>query len=296
MAPLNENWLSRVAPLPHIVNCALSSGAWVEPLRVIYDHELVLVSEGEFLIEIEGERFRLGPNSYVIVPPGRLHQSRLLTSAGGVRRWVHFDWDWLAPHPEAPVMTFAPAQPRVECMRWAPTWVPRQVLSGPIQRTTRVFDLYERLRDRWREGGLHRQLLCRALLLELLVELLDPDRPGVAATGDDPVAERVRRRLEELADRPLGNAPSIRAVLKGFGFSYGHLCRVFKQRHGITPLGYVNALRIERAKGLLVDTTQSVSEVAGRLGFDNLAYFSRLFRKRTGQTPTAFRAASRAGG
>jgi AraC-like DNA-binding protein len=102
----------------------------------------------------------------------------------------------------------------------------------------------------------------------------------------------VRQRLEAVADHSLGNAPSIRSVLKGFGFSYGHLCRVFKQRHGITPLGYVNALRIERAKGLLADTTQSVTDVAGRLGFDNLAYFSRLFRKRAGQTPTAFRLAS----
>lgn len=295
MGLLHENWLSRAAPVPHIIERGMSSAGWVEPLRVIYDHELVLVSQGEFLVRIAGERFRLEPNSFVIVPPGKLHLSRLLGAEPGARHWVHFDWGWVSPHPESPVMTFAPASVRGECLRKAPAWVPAQVMTGTIVRPTRVFELHARLRDRWRDGDLHSRLLCRALLLELLVELLDPVRPSGVTATDEPVAERVRRRLEQVAEHPLGNAPSIRTVLKGFGFSYAHICRLFKQRHGITPLGYVNALRIERAKGLLADTTQSVSEVAARLGFDNLAYFSRLFRKRTGQAPSAFRAAVRAG-
>ena len=52
-----------------------------------------------------------------------------------------------------------------------------------------------------------------------------------------------------------------------------------------------NAL-IERAKSLLLTTSLTVNETAFRLGFEYPQYFSRLFKKKTGQTPAEFRFAA----
>ena len=67
--------------------------------------------------------------------------------------------------------------------------------------------------------------------------------------------------------------------------SYAHLCRVFRGRYGLSPIGYVNASRIERARMFLAQGDTSVKEVSRRLGFRDPAYFSRLFRKYQGCAP-----------
>ena len=64
---------------------------------------------------------------------------------------------------------------------------------------------------------------------------------------------------------------------------------MFKEQTGYPPLQYINKLRIERAKQLLADAGLSVSECAETLGFTDVNYFSRLFRKFTGVSPSKYK-------
>ena len=72
--------------------------------------------------------------------------------------------------------------------------------------------------------------------------------------------------------------------------SPNYLVRKFHQSTGTSPLKYANALRIEKAKELLRDTSLSVTEIMERVGILDASYFSRLFRSITGYSPRAFRA------
>lgn len=65
--------------------------------------------------------------------------------------------------------------------------------------------------------------------------------------------------------------------------------RFFKARTGKTFVDTVNEIRLGHASRMLIDTTQSVSETAYRSGFNNLSNFNRLFKKKKGCTPKAFR-------
>jgi AraC family transcriptional regulator len=67
--------------------------------------------------------------------------------------------------------------------------------------------------------------------------------------------------------------------------------RQFRASTGKTPHKYVLELRLERAKQLLKKTGASVESIAKNAGFDDLAYFSRFFKQRTGHSPSSFRAA-----
>ena len=81
---------------------------------------------------------------------------------------------------------------------------------------------------------------------------------------------------------------SVQEELARLGYSYAHLCRVFKGRFGIPPLRYATYVRLERAKQLLQESGLTVSAVAYRCGFEDPGYFARAFRKYMGVPPSAF--------
>lgn len=66
--------------------------------------------------------------------------------------------------------------------------------------------------------------------------------------------------------------------------------RTFKNVTGTTPLNYILSLRISNAKNLLDATDYNITEVSNIVGYDNPLYFSRLFKKQTGLSPSEYRA------
>jgi YesN/AraC family two-component response regulator len=78
-------------------------------------------------------------------------------------------------------------------------------------------------------------------------------------------------------------------IADGIGMSEDYLTRIFNREIGISPWDYLNRYRIFRAKELLVQTDNSISQIARRVGFSDPAYFSRVFRKLTGSSPSHYR-------
>lgn len=68
-----------------------------------------------------------------------------------------------------------------------------------------------------------------------------------------------------------------------------HIQRTFKNIMGITPVEYIQTLRIAKAKELLVTSGQSVGEIGLLVGLANTPYFITLFKKKTGITPKQYR-------
>ena len=67
----------------------------------------------------------------------------------------------------------------------------------------------------------------------------------------------------------------------------------FKSVMKISPMQYIISLRISMAKGYLENSAKNISEISNEVGYDNALYFSRLFRKYTGMTPTEYRKRNR---
>ena len=71
--------------------------------------------------------------------------------------------------------------------------------------------------------------------------------------------------------------------------SHSWFIRKFKTATEMTPIEYINNLRIENAKALLENSTYNITEIANRVGFNDALYFSRYFKKKTGISPLKYR-------
>ena len=82
----------------------------------------------------------------------------------------------------------------------------------------------------------------------------------------------------------------MRKTRRHCGMSMRSLLRHFKEINGSSPKEYLIGLRINYACELLDSTQLSIGEIAFKSGFNDSNYFSREFGKRTGTTPSKFRA------
>lgn len=295
----SSSWLMKISPIPrpresidveHFFTWHHPEPVgWLEPRRVIYEHELVLFRDARFVVDIQDRQFNCPPNSFIIIPPGQWHVSWNAEQKVGHRYWCHFDWEQQYLADTWPGITYFPARPVEKLIRHAPQYVPREIAHGMFAAPHRIFDLMDRLLAKQWADNRHDRMVGRALLLELLLELLDrePHQP----ISNDParsLALQVRSILEGLGTEG-GEELRIRDTLAKTGYSYEYLLRVFRKAFGLTPNQFVISLRLERAKLLLRDTDQPISKIATRVGINDAAYFTEIFRRHVGILPSEFR-------
>jgi AraC-like DNA-binding protein len=288
-----QEWLYEISPVANISSNNRTypyERNWLEPLRVIYDHQLVLFRYDDFVVEIDGTEYACPHESFIIIPPGQWHLTRALGRRPGERYWTHFDWSYQGAFHRDTYQTFHPAKPVEKLYRHAPSCVPQQVFHGTLRNPRRAFELQEQLSDRLNDADVCRSMTARALLLELLVLILCAELPHARARAKGASrASKIRHALQQLAEMPHSETSSIDWALSSGGFSYAHQARLFKKRYGITPLYYVNAVRVEHIKHMLRDTDRRVIDIAAHFGYRNAHYFNRVFKRYTGMTPLEYR-------
>lgn len=96
-------------------------------------------------------------------------------------------------------------------------------------------------------------------------------------------------RCIERIDASTGDPASLEELATLCQLSMFHFCRAFKAATGLPPHRYQIVRRIDRARAMLANTALSVAEVANAVGYDDVTYFTRLFRRETGFPPGQWR-------
>ena len=83
----------------------------------------------------------------------------------------------------------------------------------------------------------------------------------------------------------------ISQLAEKFHYTRNHMFVLFKREFGVSPIEYLINVRLDKAKMFLTneDYNLSVKEISDAVGFEDPLYFSRLFRKRTGMSPTEYK-------
>lgn len=127
--------------------------------------------------------------------------------------------------------------------------------------------------------------VARVLLLDARTAQSAYTLPALLANGDA-LVRRLVQRIEETLPRP----PAVSALADAFAMSTRTLSRRVRDATGQGPSALIQAVRLARARRLIETTRMSIDQVAAAVGYEDATALRRLMRRRTGATPTRFRA------
>lgn len=160
---------------------------------------------------------------------------------------------------------------RVFCTGTSPEY--RRIFSQMIQELQLCRENYEELLV----------LLLRQLFIHIQRQMARPPRKGNAFIESE--VEAAVRFFQSNYSAPL----RIEDYAASRGLSTSWFIRGFRELTGFTPMQYILSIRMANAQSLLEATEYNVAEISSIVGYDNPLYFSRIFKRQVGVSPTEFR-------
>jgi transcriptional regulator GlxA family with amidase domain len=102
-------------------------------------------------------------------------------------------------------------------------------------------------------------------------------------------ADAVVRDCQKWLGKHYSHPNPVEAAEQHSGLAARTFARRFKEATGLTPITYVQQLRVEQAKSRLESSGDPVERISWNVGYEDVAFFRRLFRRTTGLTPSAYR-------
>lgn len=132
------------------------------------------------------------------------------------------------------------------------------------------------------------QYLFRALL-SMLHELMDGGITVPAHAKEQSKSNKLGRQIQIYVDEHVLEDLSVQSVAEHFNISSAYVFRLFKQVTGTSLMQYIIQRRMGEAQTLLLITDLSITEVAQRVGYDNLSHFVKMFSQNVGMSPRKYR-------
>ncbi len=157
--------------------------------------------------------------------------------------------------------------------------VPVLVLSGRML----TFDDIKRMEQHAHTTFQTKDILSEEETTATVRRILSDATPLPAHTSA--LVKRTVAYLHQNYQEPLSREEIARTI----GVSKNYLSHIFRRELGLSPWDYLNRYRIRQARELLMGTDQTITDVAYKVGFNNPAYFSRVFHQQTGISPSEYR-------
>lgn len=148
----------------------------------------------------------------------------------------------------------------------------------------------EKLREVVGDNSLYEAILGLGTLAQIIDWLIGLEQRicRVVAVQDQSKVHRIVSRAKRYILDHYMERVSLEKVASSINISPGYLSTVFRQSTGTCFTDYVTSVKINQAKRLLRETNYKVYEVSEMLGYQNAYYFSKVFKKITGMTPTEY--------
>lgn len=248
------------------------------------DYILYFVKEGSMTITEGDEIYVLNKNDVIILDPSRTHNG-IETDYSVRYSYIHFDYSEIAEQD----MTKEAIE---ELMLYNMTESRNQRIILPKKFSVSnayaidALELMKSITSEFNDGRNYNIQMARSMLLQLFITLYR----GYLDTlcHEESKQNDVLLELEMFLKEHSREKITGEDIEKYFHMNFDYLNRIFKKRFGRTIMQYVNYYRIEDAKKMLRSGLLSVKQIAADLGFVNEFYFSRVFKKYEGVSPSEF--------
>lgn len=240
--------------------------------------EIGICRFGEGSISFENRGFSYGEGTVVIIPANYPHQIR---SAPGEKSF----WEFIYINPGEFLGHFYEK-------RMVERFLDR-INQAPVKRQQEEIPLFVReldcLMDQVRIQDWGYKNCIRGLVFTLLMEIakiqsMREVSETPAETANQNKLSRLKRAIAYVEDH-YAEEIRISDIAKAAYISESYLRRIFADNYNMSPLQYVNLIRIHVACKILQTEAYNINEVARRVGFDNMSTFIKNFKKITGKTP-----------
>ncbi len=231
---------------------------------------LNLTIEGQGEISDGTQTFHCHPGDVLLFPPDKLHYyGRAKESSCWHHRWIYFC-------------------PRAYWIDWL-EWYSRKQFIGYISLSnSHVFDefdeLFHSIELTQQSGRRLSEELSMNLLERLLLRCMEEDPKNPQKIMDPRIIEAC-----QFITNNMSNTLSVDEIAHHVCLSASRLTHLFREQVGINILRWREDQRVMRAKLLLQTTQDSIGNVGRRVGYDDQLYFSRVFRKHSGISPSEYR-------
>ncbi len=121
-------------------------------------------------------------------------------------------------------------------------------------------------------------------LIDLYLKETNPISTAIYRFPDERKLDHIISYLKRNIDKQL----TLNDISEATFISVAKIRKLFYEKHTCAPMQYFNQLKLGAAIELMCNTPLSYAEIASRLGFSSAAYFSKLFKRKTGMSPTEY--------
>lgn len=278
--------LEACAPHLRMVNLFPCRSGFDTGERVLYNPYLLYVHAGRGLFRIGTFWHQAEPGDLYYCPAGTVQRIQADRQDPFLLTGVDFDLthhhrEQGLPHPASPETFRIEELPFPSYQLVAPGFP--EVLHLPGEDDLR--EMLLTMRAHFDQRALHWEALCGGLLKAVLARMLQARQ---LACGGLEERQRLYAVLRYLAEHH-GPETTCASVAGVFHYHPDHLSRLMRMHAGMSLKQYLTGLRIRTALSLLRYSDASLTEIAEKTGFCSLAHFSRVFKEKTGNSPSACR-------
>ncbi|AIQ35932.1 hypothetical protein R50345_15655 [Paenibacillus sp. FSL R5-0345] len=146
-----------------------------------------------------------------------------------------------------------------------------------------LYNKIQMMYQKWNEQ--EERLNVKSLFYQFIHQQLTELHRKETEVKQTSVAVQVITYIQEYYAEPI----TLDSLAEVFNFSAYHLSSLFKEYTGMSPIDYLIWFRLDLAAKLLLTTDASVGEISASVGYKDVYYFSRIFKKRKGASPAHFR-------
>ncbi len=256
------------------------SGVTVGP-RTIRGYEIIYIASGKYVIDVLDHSFTLAPTDVLIMPPNVSHRY-CSAGASSSHYYVYF---FLSPADKKRIDRARGRVARFSDIMLSATYLdalPMHVPAFPREKEFIFSDIVESRNDLNVRSLAAAVIVLKERTLRLLREVLS-HAAGVGSARESQFAESVRR-----IDTQYEKEISVADLSALEGLTPNYYSTRFKALYGVAPMEYVAMRRITAAKELM-HTGLSLRDIAARTGYRDQYYFSNVFRKIAGMSPSEYR-------
>lgn len=245
--------------------------------------EIFYVEQEQTNAVINGKQVLMDAGSLMIYAPNSFHGEPFARIPGGIVNIISFETDshMLEPLYDRPIPLTPRQREQFETLVSRGLALFKTVKGTPGVRGTSVSETAD-----MRELQQLKNLL-EVFLLDLSCNLEEENSRPAQANQEQFYRKQMELLTAYLMDHLADNL-SIRQMETAMGFSETSLRRMVRRFRGCSPLSYYQELRIREAKRLIEHSGMNMTEISMKLGFSSLHYFSRVFREKTGMSPSEY--------